>query len=167
MKRLRIFAVASLILAVGMVGIVVFTKTPQKPSYVEEMIRHSIILKEGLPAYTAAEAHSIAKEVIPSIEKVTGKIFKRVPTIKISRVRDIPAIINRNIPQKIERENAEADFVVEHPEMVKVGTLGIYGKKDKALYLFPRNILPLLKVCGIKEEYTQAIVTLEGKWGQV
>ncbi len=159
-KKTRIFAFAILALTVGIVGMVLVANTLQEPSCVQEMIRLSEILEEGQPAYTATEADTIVNKVVPLIERSTGRTFKRVPVIRISRRMDVPAIIERNIPKGFEQENTEADAVAQHSEMMGLRTVGIYGKNDKALYLFPRNLRPLLRALEIEEKHTQAVGTL-------
>jgi hypothetical protein len=124
------------------------------------------ILKEGKAAFTSTQGETYVNELIPLVEKASGRKFKHVPKIKIasrdevaeSLAQDFEVKYKNNMlgwssKRRTEAAQAFAEFRV--PLL-----LANYGHSNKTLYLLPRNIMLLLKSCEIDTKYTQSIVRL-------
>ena len=162
---MRIFIIIGLAVAVGIVSALLLCNPAEKPLYVRQMIEYSRILEEGEPAYGTEEANSIEKEVIPLIEKATGKIFKEIPRVKLVSRKEIPRILERNRLPKLKRQrnidrNMAMKSAEKHRKILEAVTLGVYGKLDNILYLCPRNVYPVFRLYAIDETYVQPIIIL-------
>jgi hypothetical protein len=123
-------------------------------------------LLEGKPAYSLAEAKKYVKEVVPLVEKATGRKLNKIPAIKlVDREEMIPVLQEEFEPQL---KNLYPDYSAEQMENVGYdqslvyakAIMGKYGIMDRSLYLLPKNLVPLLKLSKVDEKYTKSILKL-------
>jgi hypothetical protein len=123
-------------------------------------------LLEGKPAYSLAEAKKYVKELVPLVEKATGRKLHKIPSIKlVDREKMIPVLQMEFEPQlenlypgysAEQLKNAGYSQSVAYAQAI----IGKYGIIDRSLYLLPKNLAPLLKLAKVDEKYTQSILKL-------
>ncbi len=123
-------------------------------------------LLEGKPAYSLAEAKKYVKEVVPLVEKATGRKLHKIPAVKlVDREEMIPVLQEEFEPQL---ENLYPDYSAEQLEnagydqslVYTKAIMGKYGIMDRSLYLLPKNLVPLLKLAKVDEKNTKSILKL-------
>lgn len=83
MKRIKLFSLLWLTVAVVVIvsALLYAKKTP--PPHIGEMRKIRELLKEGEPAFTAEDIDVFIREMVPLVEKTTGKKFKQALKIKL------------------------------------------------------------------------------------
>ncbi|WP_300464411.1 hypothetical protein [Desulfobacula sp.] len=121
---------------------------------------HSL-LEDGNPFYTYEQANKIANELIPMIEKTTGRKFKKNPVIKLINSEEFKDVIIRETDIVVLNDSVtpmknEKKFL----QMMLKMFYGAYGSRDQIVYLLPKRIPSILKLLNIDEKYGMDIVRI-------
>ena len=113
---------------------------------------HSVF-RVGKSHFTLDQANSIAVELIPLIEKITGKKFKKQPVIKLIDGKELEKILILESDIKILNNSNK---LVESgnkffPNILKTYN-GLYGARDQTVYLLPKRIESICKVLNIDKK---------------
>lgn len=156
-RWIAISALALLVLApIGIAG------QPKQPGYTDVSQR----LREGKPAFTEAQAQSYVREVLPLVEKYSGRKLKTVPTTKLVRRADLlPVLIAEFTPQlkRVYRgwtSQELHDRTSELSDTFAQCCFGKYGVSAHRLYLLPRNFKPLMDLFEVDSKYREQIAKL-------
>ena len=124
------------------------------------------MLREAKPAFDQKFAEDLLKEVLPIVEKITGRTFKKTPKVQTASRKVVSeALYHDLLPQlKILLPNASEKKVEQTTRAQAFGMapllLGKYGFEDKILYVLPGNFLPLLTLADIDAKYLKPIAML-------
>jgi hypothetical protein len=135
-------------------GVIKYTPTEDKSQSF-----HSLFMKDGKSFYTLDQANKIAMELIPVIEKVAGKKFKKNPVIKLLDGKEIKNILIREADIKM--LNNSNKLIEERNKILPHITsmyFGLYGSRDQTVYLLPKRIEPICKILNLDKEYGIKIV---------
>ncbi len=131
----------------------------------QEFEKFNELFKEGKPFYTLEEATDIAHDLIPEIEKLSGKKFTSMPQIRLidaATAEDIfkqqNSLIQNNgkVQSRKQFSNNEEKFFQIRSKTVG----GIYEPKKKRLNLIPTHIEPMLRLMQLGDRYGMLVVKM-------
>lgn len=124
------------------------------------------MLAEGEPAYMMKEARSLLKEIVPVVEQAVGRKFIKTPRLKLVNREKIAAVLRlesrprlANLYPNYSDEQLDA-LCSTHAKLFSVALMGKYGINDGVLYLLPRNLIPIMKLAKVDEQYAQSLLKL-------
>lgn len=153
-KQLSIFLIVAGILSFIIVGLIEFKKKITE----NELRKIHQLFEDEKPYYYLEDAKSIANKLIPLIEKVTGKKFKKIPEIKTINTEELQKVLNREIDVKL--LNYRPGYSRKTVQMMNYTFYGIYGTYDQIVYLLPNRIIPVCKALNLDEKYGMDIVRI-------
>jgi hypothetical protein len=123
-------------------------------------------VRESAAPYTLEDANTWIKEVLPLVEQVAGRKFKALPTVKlIDRWAFAELLVRELIPRWEKRypgfdKTAIQSQAKELAAREAPGFLGKYEIQEKALFLLPFNILPVLRASNVDVNHVRPILKL-------
>ncbi|HPP73967.1 MAG TPA: hypothetical protein PLU88_02420 [Armatimonadota bacterium] len=108
-----------------------------------------LLLNANHDTYTETQAQADLKEVLPLVEKVTGRKLKKIPGIRIVTADELASIITSDIIEdrtSVESKltGSEADqkkqLIEQQVHNLTRNCLGKYDRKRKLIYLVPSNV---------------------------
>ncbi len=118
------------------------------------------------PAYTEAQAKAYVKEMLPLVEQAAGRKFKITPVVKVVTPDDLYPIMRKEVTPRIQRmfptlsKDQARSMADSMASLYSECCLGKYGTITERLYLLPRNVRPILRLCEASQKYEQQIVKL-------
>ncbi len=165
LKKGKIYILIAAIVTVAVV-IVALQYTKRNPPHIREMKKFQELLREDGMAFTTEEAQVFVRELMPLVEKSTGKEFIQTPEVVLVDRKGLQWPLVRDLlPQlrifiKDMSENQLVQVATRRVNSMAPFLLGKYGMEDKILYLLPGNFLPLLKLSKINERHAKSIIKL-------
>jgi predicted transcriptional regulator len=144
---------------VGIFGLIksgVIQYNPEKNKFKH---MHGWFIKDGKAFYTLEQAKKNAVELIPVIERVTGKQFKQIPEIKLIEGKKLGNILIREAGIKILNnsnkliEKDDKSFPTNKPLY-----FGLYGSLDHVIYLLPKRIDFICEILNLDKKHGMDIV---------
>lgn len=110
---------------------------------INELKEFHELIKDGKPAYTTDQANAIVKELIPLIENIAGRKFKKIPEIRLIGSDEARKIIRHNlIIQMKSLKNIDFDIGKKadvHPDLLM---LWVYMESKIKSYICYLRELP-------------------------
>jgi|GEM_PF-3191139 len=116
-----------------------------------------ILASEGEAAYAEKEIKDYVKEIIPLIEKFTGKKFIKVPQVKLTDRKGMTEVLSKeftlqfkNMFPQASEEEIQA-MALSHAAAFSTTLLGKYSIFEHTVYLMPKNIKPLFTLLNVDQ----------------
>lgn len=124
------------------------------------------LFAEGEPAFDEEQVKKIVAEVVPLVEEVTGRKFKKIPEVKLAGRPEVASALALDIGPQLQRLDPNlgffrtANMALASSKALAPALLGKYGFHKKILYLLPRNFDSLLRLSKIGPEHRDAVLKL-------
>ncbi len=121
---------------------------------------------EGEPAFDEEQVRKIVAQVVPLVEQVTERKFKKLPEVKLAGRPEVAAAVALDVGPQLRRLNPNLGVFEAGSTAIATGKamapalLGKYGFQKKVLYLLPRNFDNLLAATQIEPKHSESILKL-------
>jgi len=123
-------------------------------------------LAEGEIAFTERDIEEFLPTIVPLVEEIAGRKFKKLPLVRLSDRKSMVKILFKDIFPQFEKILSKMDAVdlkqqaLRHSKILSIYLLGKYGFSDKILYILPRNFLPLMSLAQIDKVHVKNVAKL-------
>lgn len=110
-------------------------------------------LTEEFPAYTIEQVQGCIEQVLPLVERITGRKLAQVPPARLVTREEFDRATRRSSGRRSRSGRANTPSMAHY-------ALGAYDESPRALYFFPGNFAPRLRAAGVPESYSSIILKM-------
>lgn len=117
-------------------------------------------------ALTSAQAESYVAQLVPIVEKMSGRKFRTHPKVRITSAKAVIQILTEElVPQcrRLQPQRSDSEILQSaktSATAVSNNLLGKYGTQTSTLYIIQENFRPRMLDCRIAPSHEQALVKL-------